>query len=76
MGRLVRYVGTSPTLSGVVQEIASRVEESGLVHPSPQTWKIFLRPQPYGSHFRSRASGIFCAVAREIGRPPGRTGNP
>ncbi|WCT79107.1 hypothetical protein [Novosphingobium humi] len=76
-GRLVRYVGTSPTLSGLVQEIARRLEESGLVHPAPQTWKIFLAAL---NHMETASDQellrTFCAVAGEIGRPPGRMGNP
>ncbi|MDR6709296.1 hypothetical protein J2X73_003685 [Novosphingobium sp. 1748] len=75
-GRLVRYVGTSPTLSGVIQEISARIEESGLVHPPPQTWKIFLAALNHMEGVADRELlRIFCAVAGEIGRPPGRTGS-
>lgn len=41
-GRLVRFVGTSPALAVMVQDIAMTVEKSGLVHPEPAVWKIFL----------------------------------
>ncbi|WDF74232.1 hypothetical protein [Novosphingobium sp. KACC 22771] len=74
-GRLIRYVGTSPGLSGTVQEIAASLEESGLVHPSPQTWKIFLAALNHMEAVSDQElRRIFCAVAHEIGRPPGRTG--
>lgn len=41
-GRKIRHVGTSRTLSDLVDVIASRIELVGTVHPSPQVWKIFL----------------------------------
>lgn len=41
-GRLVRFVGTSPTLSEMIRDIAMQIEVSDRIHPAPPVWKIFL----------------------------------
>jgi hypothetical protein len=41
-GRLVRFVGTSPAMAGLVNEIARKLEMSEDVAGAPPVWKIFL----------------------------------
>jgi len=40
-GRIVRFVGTTPSMAATVDDIRKRIE-GGAVHPSPQVWKIFV----------------------------------
>jgi hypothetical protein len=41
-GRLVRFVGTSPAMAGMVNDIARKLEMSEDVAGAPPVWKIFL----------------------------------
>lgn len=41
-GRIVRYVGTSMDLSILVAGLVQRLSKVETIHPSPQTWKLFL----------------------------------
>ncbi len=41
-GTQIRYVGTSQTLSDVMATLTARISETGVVHPAPQSWKLFI----------------------------------
>ncbi|MGB3931233.1 MAG: hypothetical protein WBL20_20005 [Sphingobium sp.] len=41
-GRKVRHVGTSNTLSRLVDDIVEAAGRSEAIHPSPQVWRLYL----------------------------------
>ena len=41
-GKIIRYVGTSPELSLTVARIGEGIGRTGIVHPPPPAWKVFL----------------------------------
>ncbi|MBB3957108.1 hypothetical protein [Novosphingobium sediminicola] len=41
-GRIIRYVGTTSALSGLVGAIGGNIEQTGRIYPIPPVWKLFL----------------------------------
>lgn len=41
-GKIIRYVGTSSELSLTVGRIGEGIGRTGMVHPPPPVWKVFL----------------------------------
>jgi hypothetical protein len=75
-GREIRFVGTSPQLADTTAKLADRISETGNVHPTPQTWKLFLAAlccmQAADDKYVVRAYDQLCAT--EAGLKPRRIG--
>lgn len=74
-GRIIRYVGTAPTLSSIVSGICDRMICVEPIHPSPQTWKIFLMALVYMEQADEQdILRCFRTNAAALGRPSDRSG--
>lgn len=69
-GRKVRHVGTSSTLSRLIEDIVSTAGHSEAIHPSPQVWKLFLSALV---HMQGTDDALvvqsFRGMSRKTGRP-------
>jgi len=72
-GRNIRYVGTSPALFSLMATLTERVARTGALHPSPQTWKMFLMALDHMEDLDDRAMmTAFQGVCPELNRRDGR----
>lgn len=73
-GRKIRHVGTSTTLSRLVDDIVRVADQSEVVHPSPQIWKLYLSAL---MHMQAtddvQVIQSFCEMPRKTGRPSHRS---
>ncbi|WEK43263.1 MAG: hypothetical protein P0Y64_18410 [Candidatus Sphingomonas colombiensis] len=69
-GRIIRHVGTSPALSGRVEEVIARVMSSQRAYSAPQVWKIFLTGLMTIAELADRELlDLYNKTSGEIGRP-------
>jgi hypothetical protein len=69
-GRKIRHVGTSPTLSDLIESILGTLAHSGPEYPVPQVWKLFLAALAHMQVIEDRE------VVRSFRRMPDKTGRP
>lgn len=73
-GRKIRHVGTSPTLSQLIDGIFRALAEAGPGHSVPQVWKLFLAALAHMQEREDREiMRSFGDMAGKTGRPPHRS---
>lgn len=74
VGRKVRHVGTSSTLSRLIEDIISTAVHSAAIHPSPQVWKLFLSALVHMQGTEdAQVLRSFQDMSRKTGRPSHRS---